>query len=116
MMYSCAPASPGSRKVVRKRGKSLCVDIHCHYLNTEVAARVAQLDPAQHDPLVKFANALTRETNVKQMQQRARKLSSIEVRLKDMDRMAWTSRPSRRRRTRPTTGPTPGRAPSSRAR
>ena len=87
MMYSCAPASSGSRKVVKRRGKSLCVDIHCHYLNTEVAARVAHLNPAQHDPLVKFANALTRETNVKQMQQRAPKLSSIEVRLKDMDRM-----------------------------
>jgi len=36
---------------------------------------------------VKFANALTRETNVKQMQDRAAKLSAIEVRLKDMDRM-----------------------------
>jgi aminocarboxymuconate-semialdehyde decarboxylase len=36
---------------------------------------------------VKFANALTRETNVKQMRDRAPKLSSIEVRLKDMDKM-----------------------------
>jgi aminocarboxymuconate-semialdehyde decarboxylase len=36
---------------------------------------------------VKYANALTRETNVKQMKDRAPKLTSIEVRLKDMDRM-----------------------------
>jgi aminocarboxymuconate-semialdehyde decarboxylase len=36
---------------------------------------------------VTFANALTREVNVKQMQDRAPKLSDIEVRLKDMDRM-----------------------------
>ena len=36
---------------------------------------------------VKFANALTRETNKKQHQERAPKLSNIEVRLKDMDRM-----------------------------
>jgi aminocarboxymuconate-semialdehyde decarboxylase len=36
---------------------------------------------------VKFANAMTREVNVKQMQERAPKLSSIEVRLKGMDRM-----------------------------
>jgi aminocarboxymuconate-semialdehyde decarboxylase len=87
MMYSCAPAGSSASKVVRKKNRSLRIDIHCHYLNTDVAGRVAHLNPAQHDPLVKFANALTRETNVKQMQQRAPKLSSIEVRLKDMDRM-----------------------------
>src|ERR671930_1613039 len=89
MMYVCSPAAAGgARAVVRSRKrKSLRVDIHCHYLNTDVAAKVAPLNPAQHDPLVKFASALTRETNVKQMQERTPKLTSIEVRLKDMDRM-----------------------------
>jgi aminocarboxymuconate-semialdehyde decarboxylase len=72
---------------VKKKGRSLKVDIHCHYLNTDVAAKVAHLNPAQHDPLVKFSNTVTREVNAKQMQDRAPKLSSIEVRLKDMDRM-----------------------------
>ena len=86
MMYSCGPAGRGSVVKTKKRG-SLRVDIHCHYLNTEVAAKVAHLNPAQHEPSVKFANALTREVNVKQMRDRAPKLSSIEVRLKDMDRM-----------------------------
>jgi aminocarboxymuconate-semialdehyde decarboxylase len=70
----------------RKR-KSLRVDIHCHYLNTEVAAKVAGRNPGQYEPSVVYANALTREVNLKQMQERASKLSSIEVRLKDMDRM-----------------------------
>ena len=87
MMYRCAPASRGSRAVVKKNNKSLRVDIHCHYLNPEAAARVAPLNPAQHEMQVKFANALTRETNKKQHQERAPKLSNIEVRLKDMDRM-----------------------------
>jgi len=86
MMYSCAPAGRGSVVKTKKKG-SLKVDIHCHYLNTDVAAKVAHLNPAQHDPLVKFSNTATREVNVKQMQDRAPKLSSIEVRLKDMDRM-----------------------------
>jgi aminocarboxymuconate-semialdehyde decarboxylase len=88
MMYSCAPASHGSTKTIKtkKRG-SLKVDIHCHYANPEVAAKVAHLNPAQHEPSVKYANALTREVNVKQMKERGPKLSSIEVRLKDMDRM-----------------------------
>jgi aminocarboxymuconate-semialdehyde decarboxylase len=86
-MYTCAPASGGSVRTVKKRGKSLRVDIHCHYANPDVAAKVADRNPAQYEPSVKFANALTRETNVKQMRDRAAKLSSIEVRLKDMNRM-----------------------------
>jgi aminocarboxymuconate-semialdehyde decarboxylase len=88
MMYRCAPASESSRAVVksRKRG-SLRIDIHCHYLNTEVAAKVAGRNPGQYEPSVVHANALTRQVNVKQMQERAPRLSSIEVRLKDMDRM-----------------------------
>jgi aminocarboxymuconate-semialdehyde decarboxylase len=87
MMYSCAPAARGSAAVVKKKGKSLRVDIHCHYLNPDAAAKVAPLNPAQHEMQVKFANALTRETNKKQHADRAPKLSDIAVRLKDMDRM-----------------------------
>jgi aminocarboxymuconate-semialdehyde decarboxylase len=88
MMYTCAPrGSSDAVRTVKKKGKSLRVDIHCHYLNTDVAAEVAPLDPAQHDLLVRFSNAVTRETNLKQSKDRAAKLSSIEVRLKDMDRM-----------------------------
>ena len=79
---------PSSTKTVRDRkGRSLRVDIHCHYFNREAAAKIAHLNPAQYEPSVRFANELTREVNVKQMQDRAAKLSSIEVRLKDMDRM-----------------------------
>jgi aminocarboxymuconate-semialdehyde decarboxylase len=87
MMYSCAPASRGSSSVVKKKNQSLRVDIHCHYLNTDAAAKVADRNPGQYEPSVKYANALTRETNVRQMKDRGTKLSSIEVRLKDMDRM-----------------------------
>src|SRR5712691_8500876 len=75
-------------KLVRdKKGRSLRVDIHCHYLNRDAAAKLAHLNPAQYEPSVKYASELTREVNVKQMQDRAAKLSTIEVRLKDMDRM-----------------------------
>jgi aminocarboxymuconate-semialdehyde decarboxylase len=81
-------AKPRSVKTVRDaKGRSLRVDIHCHYLNPAVAARVADLNPGQYDPLVQFANAATREVNVKQMRDRSAKLSTIETRLKDMDRM-----------------------------
>ena len=73
--------------VRNRKGRSLRVDIHCHYFNRDAAAKVAHLNPAQYEPSVTFANALTREVNVKQMKDRAPKLSDIEVRLKDMDRM-----------------------------
>ena len=88
MMYSCAPASRPAAVVAKKRtGKSVRIDLHCHYANPDAAAKVADRNPGQYEPSVKFANALTRETNVRQMQERAPRLSSIEVRLKDMDRM-----------------------------
>ena len=70
----------------RKRG-SLRVDIHCHYLNPEVAAKVAHLNPGQYEPSVCFANTMTREVNVRQMKERAPRLSDIAVRLRHMDRM-----------------------------
>ena len=77
-----------AKTVVRDRkGRSLRVDIHCHFLNKDAAAKMAPLNPAQYEPQIKFANALTREVNVKQMQDRGPKLSTIELRLKDMDRM-----------------------------
>ena len=80
-----AAAAP---KVVRTRkGHSLRIDIHCHYLNPEVQAKLMPFDPAQYDASRVYANALSREVNFKQMQDRAPKLSTIEVRLKDMDRM-----------------------------
>lgn len=88
MMYSCAARSSAQTRTVKTRkGRTLRVDIHCHYLNTDAAAKVAGRNPGQYEPSVKYANALTRETNLKQMKDRAPKLTSIEVRLKDMDRM-----------------------------
>ena len=87
MMYSCAPASRGSIATAKKRGKSLRVDIHCHYMNTDVAAKVAYLDPAKHEPMAVYSNAATREVNAKQVKERGPKLTDIALRLKDMDRM-----------------------------
>jgi aminocarboxymuconate-semialdehyde decarboxylase len=88
-MYSCAPAARGgsSPATLKKRGRSLTVDIHCHYLNTAVAAKVAPLNPAQHEPMAVYSNAASREVNAKQAQERGPKLTDIAVRLKDMDRM-----------------------------
>src|SRR5215471_7612721 len=84
-----ATAAPKAttRTVRDRKDRSLRVDIHCHYFNPAVAAKVAHLNPGQYEPSVQLANAMTRDVNVKQMQDRGAKLSTIEVRLKDMDRM-----------------------------
>ena len=88
MMYSCGPASGNSTATVKsKRKGSLKIDIHCHYLNTDVAAKVAHLNPGQYEPSITYANALTRATNLKQMKDRAPMLTDVAVRLKHMDRM-----------------------------
>ena len=88
MLYTCAARSSSSTKTVRSRKRgSLRVDIHCHYLNPEVASKLGPHDPKSYDPLFVFANTTTREVNARQVQERAPKLSSIETRLKDMDRM-----------------------------
>ena len=90
---SAAATAAGSKarasaQVVKSRaGKSKVVDLHCHYLNPEVNAKTAHLNPAQYDPTTVFADELTRETNVKQMKTRAPKLTGVIERLKDMDRM-----------------------------
>lgn len=77
-----------SRPVVKNRkGKSLVIDLHCHYLNPRVNAKTAHLNAGQHDPTVIFANELTRATNVKQMSTRAPKLMGVKERLRDMDKM-----------------------------
>jgi len=81
-------ARPAAARLMRdKKGRGLRIDIHCHYLNPAVQAKVAPLNPGQFEPSGSFTNALTREVNVKQIKDRGPRLSTIEVRLKDMDRM-----------------------------
>jgi aminocarboxymuconate-semialdehyde decarboxylase len=94
MMFTCGPSRPRSAaaarstpRLVRKANRSVRVDIHCHYNNPDAEAMVAHLNPLQHEPLFKFSNAPTREVNKKQAQDRTPQLSTIEVRLKDMDKM-----------------------------
>ena len=77
----------GTKAAKKSSNKVPRVDLHCHYLNTDVAASVAHLNPVQYDNHTIYANALTIEVNKKQMADRAKMLSSIETRLKDMDKM-----------------------------
>ena len=86
---AAAKTAPAPKKTLVRdaRGKAKVVDIHCHYLNPEISAKTAELMPAKYDPTVIFANELTNQTNLNQMKERASKLTGIEERLQDMDRM-----------------------------
>jgi aminocarboxymuconate-semialdehyde decarboxylase len=109
MMFTCAPACgdpthrhtvaatrkigaratrPAAARTARARnGRRKRVDLHCHYFNPAVGKKAAVLNPVQQEAGWIFANQHTREVNARQMQERAPKLSDIDVRLADMDRM-----------------------------
>src|ERR1700693_3854115 len=80
-------SQPAPKMARNGKGKSLRIDIHCHYLNLEVNAKAASLHPHEHEPAIIFANAMTKEVNLKQWKDRAGPLSDIDRRIKDMDRM-----------------------------
>ncbi len=82
-----SPVKSAPKTVKSPSGKRFNVDMHCHYQNNEVAAMAAPLNPFQKEPSIIYANQMTREVNMKQMKDRANKLSDIATRLKDMDRM-----------------------------
>ena len=82
------PASAARKTgIASARGRQLHIDVHCHSQNNDVAAMAAPLKPFEREPSIVYANALTREVNQKQMRDRAAKLTDIETRLHDMDRM-----------------------------
>ena len=91
MLFSCSPpASHGAplRARGRQRGaqKQFTIDIHCHVETPEAAALVKDaLDPMD-DPLFRFASPETREEGRKQHVRILPQLTSVERRLKDMDK------------------------------
>ena len=84
---SVKPKPATTHIVKNSKGKHKVVDIHCHYLNPVVNQKTSNLNAAQYDPTVIYANKLTNETNVAQMKTRAPKLTGVKERLKDMDKM-----------------------------
>jgi aminocarboxymuconate-semialdehyde decarboxylase len=93
MLYTCAPGCRDPRHGHGPAGwtgegpRPFTIDVHCHRLDMAVARKAAVLEPARHDPSTIFANALTRETNVRQMTERSAQLTDVGRRLADMDRM-----------------------------
>jgi hypothetical protein len=90
-LFSCAPAGPAlartAKRSVAKRVRSLVVDLHCHCKTAAVEPLAAPHYALEREPMDRFSNDRTREVNRQQGARIAPQLSSVEQRIKDMDRM-----------------------------
>src|SRR5688572_662767 len=95
MMYTCGPrhaaaAKSTSRKVVKRtKGgkKSFAVDLHCH-VHTPAADEIAKQSAVPRpDPLVQHGSQRTADRQHELRQELDAKLTSIEQRLSDMNKM-----------------------------
>ena len=87
MFYSCSPASPHAARLRAKAGaKMATVDIHCHVLTPEAAALVKDVFDPTREAMLTFTNEATRVVNRKQEETIRGQLTSVETRLRDMDR------------------------------
>ncbi len=105
MMYTCTPqhaatsasaTKAASRKIVKRpkgskgsKGgkKSLAVDLHCH-VHTPAAETIARQSAVPHgDPLAQFGSQRTADRQKALRQEIDAKLTSIETRLSDMNKM-----------------------------
>lgn len=74
------------RARARAGARSATVDIHCHVVTPEAAALAKAVDPTREARLA-FSSPATREVNRKQAEAIRGKLTGVEERLKDTDRM-----------------------------
>jgi aminocarboxymuconate-semialdehyde decarboxylase len=92
MLFTCAPRAraasrPAARKTVKRGSKTYAVDLHCH-VHTPAADEIAKKSesPAA-DPLARYGDPRTMERQKQLRAELDRKLTSVEQRLKDMDKM-----------------------------
>ena len=84
---SCAAARPAARKIVKRGSKSFAVDLHCHVHTPEADTIAKQSQVPEGDPIVRHGSQRTADRQKALRQELDKKLTSIEQRLKDMDRM-----------------------------
>ncbi len=83
-----APAAEGGgAQTVAKGSKSLVVDIHCHCESLTISERMKAEAARAGQTALAFGNTLTQQVNAQQLIDIRPKMSSVEERLADMDRM-----------------------------
>jgi hypothetical protein len=63
--------SLATKKLAKRKDGHLNIDVHCHYFNPAVGQKASVLKPIEQEVGHIFANQLTRDTNAKQMRDRA---------------------------------------------
>ena len=90
MLFTCpanAARGGGSRSRAGAGRRPFCVDIHCHVHHPAADEMVKHLASPDREPSARFSNELSRATNRKQMENVWSCLTSVEQRLRDMDKM-----------------------------
>lgn len=91
-MFTCAAHDPSSsraagKKTVKPNNKTLSVDLHCHVHTPEADEIAKQTAMPPPDRLARFGSERTAERQHQLRQELDKKLTSIEQRLADMDKM-----------------------------
>ncbi len=89
MLFTCPGdvARGGRPRGAPSRPRHLAVDIHCHVHHPAADDMVKHLLTPDREPSQRFSNELSRATNRKQMENVRSCLTSVEQRLRDMDKM-----------------------------
>ncbi len=91
MFFTCATHAPASEsggvRTVTNGLKTLTVDIHCHRECQEAKGMMAAEAERVGFAALAFGNELTKKVNAKQLQDIGPKMTSLDERLADMDRM-----------------------------
>jgi aminocarboxymuconate-semialdehyde decarboxylase len=88
VLFTCpGPVARGGGATKGRRRQHLCIDVHCHVHYPPADDMVKDVYRREDEPAMRFTNALSRETNQKQAQNVFTCLTSVEQRLRDMDKM-----------------------------
>ena len=89
MLFTCPAdvARGGQPRATRKGRRHICVDVHCHVHYLPADEMVKHAFSPDREPAARFSNELTRTTNQKQMENVRISLTSVEQRLRDMDKI-----------------------------
>ena len=88
MLFTCpGAAARGGGPAPRGRRRHVCVDVHCHVHYPPADEMVKHAYDPGREPAARFSNELSRRTNAAQMENVHACLTSVEQRLRDMDKM-----------------------------
>jgi aminocarboxymuconate-semialdehyde decarboxylase len=88
MLFTCpANVARGGRPAAKGKRRHPCVDVHCHVHYLPADEMVKGVHRPDLEPNARFSSELSRATNRQQMENVRICLTSVEQRLRDMDRM-----------------------------